>query len=191
MKSKKGKCIVVSAPSGAGKTTIVHSLLEEIENLSFSISACSRLPRKNEENGKDYHFISLNEFKEKINKQEFIEWEEVYKDSYYGTLKQEVYGLWDKGKAVVFDVDVIGGINIKNQMKEQCLSIFISPLHIDILEKRLRQRQTESEEKLIQRISKANEEMKYANKFDVVLVNDVLEEAKREAKEIVTKYLSK
>ncbi|MAO32635.1 MAG: guanylate kinase, partial [Crocinitomicaceae bacterium] len=144
MKSKKGKCIVVSAPSGAGKTTIVHSLLEEIENLSFSISACSRLPRKNEENGKDYHFISLNEFKEKINKQEFIEWEEVYKDSYYGTLKQEVYGLWDKGKAVVFDVDVIGGINIKNQMKEQCLSIFISPLHIDILEKRLRQRQTES-----------------------------------------------
>ena len=191
MKSKKGKCIVVSAPSGAGKTTIVHSLLEEIENLSFSISACSRLPRKNEENGKDYHFISLNEFKEKINKQEFIEWEEVYKDSYYGTLKQEVYGLWDKGKAVVFDVDVIGGINIKNQMKEQCLSIFISPLHIDILEKRLRQRQTESEEKLIQRISKANEEMKYANKFDVVLVNDVLEEAKREAKEIVKKYLSK
>ena len=191
MKSKKGKCIVVSAPSGAGKTTIVHSLLEEIENLSFSISACSRLPRKNEENGKDYHFISLNEFKEKINKQEFIEWEEVYKDSYYGTLKQEVYGLWDKGKAVVFDVDVIGGINIKNQMKEQCLSIFISPLHIDILEKRLRQRQTESEEKLIQRISKANEEMKYANKFDVVLVNDVLEEAKRQAKEIVTKYLSK
>ncbi len=191
MKSKKGKCIVVSAPSGAGKTTIVHSLLEEIENLSFSISACSRLPRKNEENGKDYHFISLNEFKEKINKQEFIEWEEVYKDSYYGTLKQEVYDLWDKGKAVVFDVDVIGGINIKNQMKEQCLSIFISPLHIDILEKRLRQRQTESEEKLIQRISKANEEMKYANKFDVVLVNDVLEEAKREAKEIVTKYLSK
>ena len=191
MKSKKGKCIVVSAPSGAGKTTIVHSLLEEIETLSFSISACSRLPRKNEENGKDYHFISLNEFKEKINKQEFIEWEEVYKDSYYGTLKQEVYGLWDKGKAVVFDVDVIGGINIKNQMKEQCLSIFISPLHIDILEKRLRQRQTESEEKLIQRISKANEEMKYANKFDVVLVNDVLEEAKREAKEIVTKYLSK
>ena len=102
MKSKKGKCIVVSAPSGAGKTTIVHSLLEEIENLSFSISACSRLPRKNEENGKDYHFISLNEFKEKINKQEFIEWEEVYKDSYYGTLKQEVYGLWDKGKAVGF-----------------------------------------------------------------------------------------
>ena len=191
MKSKKGKCIVVSAPSGAGKTTIVHSLLEEIETLSFSISACSRLPRKNEENGKDYHFISLNEFKEKINKQEFIEWEEVYKDSYYGTLKQEVYGLWDKGKAVVFDVDVIGGINIKNQVKEQCLSIFISPLHIDILEKRLRQRQTESEEKLIQRISKANEEMKYANKFDVVLVNDVLEEAKREAKEIVTKYLSK
>jgi len=191
MKSKKGKCIVVSAPSGAGKTTIVHSLLEEIENLSFSISACSRLPRKNEENGKDYHFISLNEFKEKINKQEFIEWEEVYKDSYYGTLKQEVYDLWDKGKAVVFDVDVIGGINIKNQMKEQCLSIFISPLHIDILEKRLRQRQTESEEKLIQRISKANEEMKYANKFDVVLVNDVLEEAKRQAKEIVTKYLSK
>ena len=191
MKSKKGKCIVVSAPSGAGKTTIVHSLLEEIENLSFSISACSRLPRKNEENGKDYHFISLNEFKEKINKQEFIEWEEVYKDSYYGTLKQEVYDLWDKGKAVVFDVDVIGGINIKNQMKEQCLSIFISPLHIDILEKRLRQRQTESEEKLIQRISKANEEMKYANKFDVVLVNDVLEEAKREAKEIVTNYLSK
>ena len=191
MKSKKGKCIVVSAPSGAGKTTIVHSLLEEIETLSFSISACSRLPRKNEENGKDYHFISLNEFKEKINKQEFIEWEEVYKDSYYGTLKQEVYDLWDKGKAVVFDVDVIGGINIKNQMKEQCLSIFISPLHIDILEKRLRQRQTESEEKLIQRISKANEEMKYANKFDVVLVNDVLEEAKRQAKEIVIKYLSK
>ena len=191
MKSKKGKCIVVSAPSGAGKTTIVHSLLEEIETLSFSISACSRLPRKNEENGKDYHFISPDEFKEKIKKQEFIEWEEVYKDSYYGTLKQEVYRIWDNGRAVIFDVDVIGGINIKNQMKEQCLSIFISPLHIDILEKRLRQRQTESEEKLIQRISKANEEMKYADKFDVVLVNDVLEEAKKQAKEIVTNYLSK
>ena len=190
MTSKSGKCIVVSAPSGAGKTTIVHSLLEEIEALSFSISACSRPPRKKEENGKDYHFISLEEFKEKIKNNEFIEWEEVYKDSYYGTLKKEVEGLWSKGKAVVFDVDVIGGINLKQQMKEQCLSIFISPLHIDVLEERLRKRQTESEEKLVQRISKANEEMKYANKFDVVLVNDELETAKREAKDIVLKYLS-
>ena len=173
-----------------GKTTIVHSLLEEIEALSFSISACSRAPRKNEENGKDYHFISPEEFLEKIKNKEFLEWEEVYKDSYYGTLKKEVEDLWAKGKAVVFDVDVIGGINLKKQMKDQCLSVFISPLHIDVLEKRLRKRQTESEEKLVQRISKANEEMKYANKFDVVLVNDELEKAKREAKELVLRYLS-
>ena len=190
MKTKTGKCIVVSAPSGAGKTTIVHSLLEEIEALSFSISACSRSPRKNEENGKDYHFISLKEFKEKIHNKEFIEWEEVYKDSYYGTLKKEVESLWGQGKAVVFDVDVIGGINLKKQMQEECLSVFISPLNIDVLEKRLRKRQTESEEKLVQRISKANEEMKYANKFDVVLVNDVLDEAKKQAKDLVLKYLS-
>ena len=189
MTTKPGKCIVFSAPSGAGKTTIVHSLLEEIESLSFSISACSRTPRKNEENGRDYHFISLKEFKKKIKNNEFIEWEEVYKDSYYGTLKKEVESLWDQGKAVVFDVDVIGGINLKKQLKEQCLSVFISPLHIDVLENRLRKRQTESEEKLLQRISKANEEMKYANKFDVVLVNDELEKAKREAKDLVINYL--
>lgn len=172
-----GKCIIFSAPSGAGKTTLVHKLLESSPQYAFSISACSRDPRINEKNGKDYYFIGLEGFKKKIQENAFVEWEEVYRDNFYGTLKSELTRLWSAGKTVVFDVDVVGGLNLKKFFKNNALAIFVQPPNMEILEERLRNRKTESEEKIQTRIAKAHEEIKRANEFDVIVENNILEDA--------------
>ena len=185
-----GKVIIFSAPSGAGKTTIVRSLLEKNPSLSFSISACSREPRPNEINGNDYFFIGVDGFRERIKKDDFLEWEEVYKDHYYGTLNSELKRIWSDSKTVVFDVDVKGGITIKNKLKEAALSVFVMPPSIEELEKRLRSRETETEEKIKQRISKAALEMSQSNAFDVVLENDNLEQAISKAAALVEKFIN-
>ena len=184
-----GKVIIFSAPSGAGKTTIVRSLLDKIPSLSFSISACSREPRPNERNGKDYFFIGVEGFRDRIKKDYFLEWEEVYKDHYYGTLNSELTRIWSESKTVVFDVDVKGGIAIKNKLKESALSIFVMPPSIEELEKRLKSRDTETEAKIKKRISKAALEMSQSSDFDVVLENDNLERAIGEAAVLVEKFI--
>lgn len=191
IKTQQGKSIIISAPSGAGKTTIVHALLNKIEKLEFSVSACSRKPRPKETHAKDYYFFSVKEFIQKKENDEFLEWEEVYKDHYYGTLKTEVQRIWNENKAVVFDVDVKGGINLKKQLGNEALSIFIKPLSVEVLESRLRNRKTESEDKIKQRVLKAKEEMKSINKFDRIIVNDNLNDAIQDAYLEVKKYLSK
>ena len=176
-----GKSIIVCAPSGAGKTTIVRRIMEVIPELAFSISACSRAPRPNEQEGKDYYFIGVPGFKNAIENQEFIEWEEVYPDHYYGTLKKEVDRLWKAGKVIIFDVDVVGGLNLKQQFKHAALSIFIEPPSISILESRLRARKTESEGRIELRIKKAAWELTQATQFDCCILNDQLEQAVKEA----------
>ncbi|AMC11510.1 guanylate kinase [Lutibacter profundi] len=189
---KEGKLIVFSAPSGSGKTTIVHYLLEQKElNLDFSISATSRKKRGIEENGKDYYFISLNEFHKHIKNNDFVEWEEVYSNNFYGTLKEEIHRIWAEGKHVIFDIDVIGGLNVKSQFPEQTLAIFVQPPSIKEMERRLRNRKTDSEEKIKERVAKAEKEMKYAQDFDTILINDNLEEAKKEAYKIVKNFINK
>lgn len=190
METKGGKCIIFSAPSGAGKTTIVHRLIKEIPSLSFSISACSREARINEKNGVDYYFLSIDEFKVKITNNEFIEWEEVYTDNYYGTLTSEIEKIWKENKSVIFDVDVVGGLNLKKYFGAKALSIFVQPPSMEILEKRLRSRKTETEEKIRMRIQKATMEMKNVKEFDYVLVNNDLEIAVNEIKEVVLKFLT-
>ena len=189
---KEGKLIVFSAPSGSGKTTIVHYLLEQPElNLDFSISATSRAKRGKEIHGKDYYFISLQQFQEHIKNNNFIEWEEVYKDNFYGTLKNEIKRIWNEGKHVIFDIDVEGGLNIKKQFPEQTLAIFVQPPSIEEMERRLRNRQTDSEEKIKERVLKAEKELKYANDFDVILLNKDLDIAKQEAYNLVTEFIKK
>jgi guanylate kinase len=184
-----GKCIIFSAPSGAGKTTIVRHLLAQELGLEFSISACSREPRNTEKHGVDYYFLGTEGFKEKINENAFVEWEEVYADNFYGTLKSEIERIWKAGKTVIFDVDVIGGLNLKNQLKEQALAIFVQPPSVEELEKRLRYRSTESEEKIQMRMSKAREELALAPKFDVILENIELEIAFKQASDLVKNFL--
>ncbi len=187
---KKGKLIIFSAPSGSGKTTLVHFLLNKPElNLAFSISAASREKRPNEIDGKDYYFISPETFKEKIKNGEFIEWEEVYKNNYYGTLKSEVERLLNEGKNVIFDIDVKGGLNIKRQFPDNSLAIFVQPPSVDELKKRLEGRKTETPEKIKMRIEKANEELQYAKDFDTILINDSLEEAKKSAYKLVADFI--
>lgn len=185
-----GKSILFSAPSGAGKTTIVRYLLDKFPNLVFSISACSRKPRPGEVNGKDYHFLGIEGFKKKIEQDAFLEWEEVYKDNFYGTLHEVVEKLWSEGKIVVFDVDVLGGINIKNKLGEQALSIFVQAPSIGELERRLRSRSTETEDKIQMRMARAEEELALAYKFDVILENDNLENACLKAESIVSNFLN-
>jgi guanylate kinase len=185
-----GKSIIVSAPSGAGKTTIVRKLMEQIPSLAFSISACSRNARPNEIDGKDYYFLGLEGFKSAIEKQEFIEWEEVYQAHYYGTLKQEVQRLWSEGKVVIFDVDVFGGINLKKLFQEKALSIFIEPPSIEALEQRLRLRETESEDRIALRITKAEWEIAQAKAFDVRIKNEELSTAVAEAMAHITDFIA-
>lgn len=187
--SKYQKCVIFSAPSGAGKTTIVQYLLKQNIGLEFSISACSRAPRAKEINGKDYHFFSVEAFKAKIQNGDFIEWEEVYQHNFYGTLKSEIERIWAKGKAVIFDVDVIGGLNLKKIFKDQALAVFVKAPSIEILEERLRYRSTETEEKIQMRMSKARQEMEKAPEFDYILNNSELPQACEEAKSVVERFL--
>lgn len=184
-----GKCIIVSAPSGAGKTTIVRALMDQMAPLSFSISACSRMPRGNEKEGVDYFFIGTEEFKKRIEENAFIEWEEVYPGHYYGTLKSEVEKLWKHGKVVVFDVDVVGGINLKKKFGDNALSIFIQPPNLDVLGKRLRSRNTETEAKVVERLTKATWEIGQSNQFDHVILNDILTVAIEKAVHLTTHFI--
>jgi len=187
-----GKLIVFSAPSGSGKTTIVKYLLAQKElGLGFSISATSRPLRGQEKDGKDYHFLSVQAFKNHITQGDFVEYEEVYTDNYYGTLKSEVERIWALGKHVIFDIDVVGGLNIKKQYPQKTLAIFVQPPSIKVMEQRLRDRNTETETKIKERVAKAEKELAYAKDFDVILVNDVLEEAQKEAYKLVADFLEK
>jgi guanylate kinase len=189
--AKEGKCIIFSAPSGAGKTTIVRALLAEMNQLAFSISACSREPRGVEKDGVDYYFIGIEEFQAKILQDDFVEWEEVYTNNYYGTLKSELSRIWDSGKTVVFDVDVIGGLHLKEIFKVNALAIFIKPPNQDVLEDRLRKRNTETEDKIQIRIKKAKEEVLRSKEFDTIIENDILEQAIASVREQVLKFLSR
>jgi guanylate kinase len=183
------KMLIFSAPSGAGKTTIVKHLLEKVPNLMFSISATSRQPRINELDGVDYYFLSVEEFKSKIKNNSFVEWEEVYKNTFYGTLKAEIDRIWELNKCVLFDVDVKGGINIKKMYGDKALSIFVKPPSLKVLEERLRNRGTNTEEDITRRIQKAEYEISFANQFDKILVNDDLQDAFDESVAIVEEFL--
>ncbi|CAM4136494.1 guanylate kinase [Flavobacterium antarcticum] len=185
-----GKLIVFSAPSGSGKTTIVKYLLEQKElHLDFSISATSREKRGDEVDGQDYYFLSSEEFQAKVAANEFVEHEEVYKDNYYGTLKTELERIWALGKHVIFDIDVIGGLNIKKQFPKKTLAVFVSPPSVEELERRLRFRQTETDEKIQMRLAKAEREIAESDKFDIILKNYDLEIAKNDAYALVSDYL--
>ncbi|PCH91504.1 MAG: guanylate kinase [Bacteroidetes bacterium] len=184
-----GKLIIFSAPSGAGKTTIVHHLLKQDLNLEFSISACSRDVRAGEQDAIDYYFLGVDTFKEKIDNEEFLEWEEVYPDQYYGTLKSEVDKTLAKGKHLIFDVDVVGGLNIKDFYSNQALSVFVMPPSIEHLKARLLKRSTESETSVNKRVEKAASELQYANRFDEILLNDDRNEAFTKAETIVKSFL--
>ena len=188
---KEGKFIVVSAPSGSGKTTLVKALLSENLPLSFSISATSRKPRFDEVNGVDYFFFKELEFKKLIKNEAFIEYEEVYKNTFYGTLKSEVERNWESGRHVIFDVDVIGALNIKKKYPDKTLSIFINPPSISVLEDRLRSRGTDSEKGLKERIEKAKEELKLSVKFDRLIINNDLEKSKKQIIEFVKQFIYK
>jgi len=190
MEKKLGKLFVFSAPSGSGKTTIVHHLLNQEElNLDFSISATSRPQRGKEIDGKDYHFISPQQFEVFIKNDAFVEWEEVYQDNFYGTLKSEIERIWQQGKHVIFDIDVVGGLRIKKKFPNKTLAIFVQPPSIEEMEKRLRNRGTDTEEKIQERVTKAERELKFAKDFDVVLINDKLEVAKKEAFKLVSDFI--
>lgn len=190
MSDFKGKLFVFSAPSGSGKTTIVrHLLKQEKFNLEFSISATSREPRGEEKNGTDYYFISLKEFKNHIKADEFLEWEEVYRDNFYGTLKSEVERIWALKKHVIFDIDVVGGLRIKKKFPEETLSVFVKPPSVDELKIRLKKRKTESEEKINMRIAKASVELATAPQFDKIIKNYDLDVALKEAEELVSEFL--
>lgn len=184
----RGKLIIFSAPSGAGKTTIVKHLLKNIPQLEFSVSACSRPKRKHETHGVDYYFMTVDEFKQKINNEEFVEWEEVYKDNFYGTLKAEIERIHKKGHHIIFDMDVVGGLNLKKKFGEQALAIFVMPPSISHLEKRLKSRDTETPESIARRIGKAEVELLTANQFDTLILNDRLENAFEEAEKVVKTF---
>jgi guanylate kinase len=184
-----GKLLIFSAPSGSGKTTIVRNLLNKHPELEFSISACSRTMRKGEVNGHDYYFLLPEEFKKLIENDAFIEWEEVYPDSFYGTLKSEIERIWAKGNHVVFDVDVKGGLNLKRIFGNQAMAIFIMPPSVEELQKRLELRGTETPESIAKRLGKAREEMGYAKNFDVIIINDNLDKAIYDSERAVCDFI--
>ncbi len=185
------KVVIISAPSGAGKTTLVKQLLQNYPVLEFSISACSRPKRENEKNGVDYYFLDVAEFKNLISQNQFIEWEEVYPDRFYGTLKKEIERIWNNQHVVLFDVDVKGGINLKKIFGQKAISIFIAPPSIEILKERLKNRGTEPPETLKTRVEKAEYEMTFSNQFDFIVVNDNLNEAIQNISVIVEKWINK
>lgn len=186
----QGKAIIFSAPSGSGKTTIVKHLLATNPDLGFSISACTRDKRgRNEQNGKDYYFLSPEEFKARIDKDEFIEWEEVYAGNFYGTLKSEIERIWAQGKHVIFDVDVKGGLHLKEYFREKALAVFVKVPSLEVLEQRLHDRQTESDSSISQRLFKAKFEMSFEDKFDVTLINEDLDTSLKKAQELLENFL--
>jgi len=187
-----GKLIVFSAPSGSGKTTIVQYLLKQEElNLEFSISATSREPRGEEIHGKNYYFINLKEFKQHIKNSDFLEWEEVYRDNFYGTLKTEIERIWALGKNVIFDIDVVGGLRIKKKFPKETLAVFVKPPSVDELKIRLKKRKTENNEKINMRIAKASVELATAPQFDYIIENKHLDVALQQSKELVLKFITK
>jgi len=187
----EGKLVIISAPSGAGKTTIVKHLLDSGLKLAFSVSATTRPLRGNETDGEDYFFLTIPEFKKRIENNEFVEWEEVYKDQYYGTLKSELERIWAKGQFVLFEVDVKGGITLKKKFGTNSIALFIMPPSVKELENRLIKRATDNPEKIKMRVEKAREEMKLADEFDTVIVNHQLDQAKKEALKIVSSFLGR
>lgn len=192
MNNSEGKVIIFSAPSGSGKTTLVRHLLKNNPDLGFSISACTRDRRgRNEVDGKDYYFLTPNEFKQKIDNDEFIEWEEVYEGNFYGTLKSEIERLWSEGRIVIFDVDVKGGIALKKHFGEKALAVFVQVPSEDILKERLRGRNTESENGLSRRLFKVEFEMTFADRFDLVLLNDNLEDSLAFAQKLYEDFKNK
>ena len=184
-----GKLIVISAPSGAGKTSIVHHLLKNMNELSFSVSACSREKRDNEIHGKDYYFLGVEGFQNKIKEDAFLEWEQVYENQYYGTLKSEIERIWSEGKTVIFDVDVVGGLNIKKQYPKECLSLFVMPPSLEVLAERLIGRGSESDASLQKRLDKAEEEIAKNQQFDSIVLNDDLEISCEETMEVITNFI--
>ena len=183
------KLIVISAPSGAGKTSIVHYLLKNITELAFSVSACSREKRENEIHGEDYYFLGVESFKNKISENAFLEWEQVYKNQYYGTLKSEVERIWSAGKTVIFDVDVVGGLNIKKQYPAECLAIFIMPPSLEVLQERLVARASESAESLQKRLDKAEEEIAKDQEFESIILNDDFDIACKKTMEVIHDFI--
>lgn len=183
------KVIIFSAPSGSGKSTIVSHILKLHPEMEFSVSATSRAPRGQERNGIEYHFFTTDEFRKMIAEDKFVEYEEVYAGSFYGTLKSEVQRIWDKGHVIIFDVDVKGGVNLKKYFGDKALSVFIQAPSVEELRKRLVARGTDSAEAIAKRVAKASEEMTYADKFDYILVNDDLQKAYTEAEKVVDDFL--
>ena len=184
------KVLIFSAPSGSGKTTLVKHILEQFPQIEFSISCTTREPRGTESNGVDYYFISPDEFRRKIAENAFVEYEEVYTDKYYGTLKSEVERIWNDGKIVIFDVDVKGGVALKNYFREKALSVFIMPPSIEELERRLISRNTDSAETIKTRVEKAGEEMEFSTMFDEVVVNTILDEAKQQTENLIQNFIT-
>lgn len=184
-----GKVIIFSAPSGSGKTTIVHEVMRKVDGLGFSVSATSRAPRPGEVHGRDYYFISGEEFKQRVAQGEFVEWEEVYPGTFYGTLRNEIERLWKEGKNVVFDVDVVGGSNLKRIFGEKALAIFIQTPSIEVLRQRLEKRGTETPESIEKRLAKAAFELGFAKNFDKIIINDQLDTAVEQAVELVKSFL--
>jgi guanylate kinase len=187
----QNKIIIITAPSGAGKTSITHYLLRTFPQLAFSVSAATRQARGNEKNGVDYYFISLDDFKNKIQHNEFVEWEMVYEGKYYGTLKSELQRMWDNNQVPVLDIDVKGAIHVRQQYPDTSLTIFIEPPSVEVLRKRLQSRGTETEESLAARVNKASYEISFKDQFDVCILNDNLDKACKEANDVVAAFLQR